>query len=109
VNTILRLLLPLLGGIVGRALASLFSGSCPLDASGFVCVHWEAIASAAGVVLGALGYRVTRPKLEASRAAIRRRLETPSLPKPRIDLAPKPSVWGENVGQGISDDDRPPG
>jgi hypothetical protein len=95
VSTLLRLLLPLLGGLVGRALASLFSGSCPLSPTAGPCLHWDALASVAGVILGALGYRVTRPKLAASKAGLR--IDVPLKPKPPPAPEPEPATSGEIV------------
>jgi hypothetical protein len=81
-----------LASALAGAAAHWFEGSCPLDASSWVCGHWTFVVAVATVVLGAFGVKVNRPKLAASKAA--QRIEQP---KPPPAPEPEPATSGEVV------------
>lgn len=67
---LVKLLLPIVLGYVGRELASLFSGACPLTPDAFICQHWVNIATIAGSILGLFGFAVKRPSITARSNAL---------------------------------------
>jgi hypothetical protein len=81
-----------LASALAGAAARVFEGSCPLDASSWVCGHWDLVVAVATFVLGAFGVKVNRQRLATSKAAHRA-----EAPKPPPAPEPEPATSGEIV------------